>query len=337
MFRLFSGANADELWLAANDALRSGTNVLHQQSRNGPTREILHAALSLSNPTQRWVYSRNPPINVAFAVAEVIWIMAGRNDAQFLNYYNRQLPKFAGFKAQYHGAYGHRLRLHLRGLDQLTRAYQILLNNPDSRQVVLQIWDSQLDLPRQDGSPVSEDIPCNIAAMLKVRNGALEWTQIMRSNDLHRGLPYNLVQFTSLHEVMAGWLGVRLGSYNHMSDSLHIYEDCMQFASTSSECKTIYNSDSLALPKTQSEMAFRQLARHAEAISSSMLTENELSRLSTIDDLPESFRNILCLLCAEGARREYSIDAALSIMNACTNEGYRVLFDRWLRRVAQRK
>ena len=46
----------------------------------------------------------------------------------------------------------------------------------------------------------------------------------MRSNDIFRGLPYNFVQFTSMQEILAGWLKINVGSYNHVSDSLHIYE-----------------------------------------------------------------------------------------------------------------
>ena len=83
----------------------------------------------------------------------------------------------------------------------------------------------RVDLPDLDGSPANEDIPCNVLAMLKVRDGALHWTQVMRSNDLFLGLPYNIVQFTMLQEVLAGWLGVRVGPYNVVIDSLHVYVD----------------------------------------------------------------------------------------------------------------
>jgi thymidylate synthase len=335
MFRLFTGNSANEIWQAANNAFRSGVGVFPQDSRSGPTLEILHAAFSLPDPKQRWVFSRTPPINIAFAIAEVVWIMAGRNDAQFLNYFNRQLPKYAGFEPHYHGAYGHRLRLHHQGLDQLNRAYKVLSNNPDSRQVVLQIWDSRVDLPNEDGSPTAPDIPCNIAAMLKVRNGALEWTQIMRSNDLHRGLPYNLVQFTTLHEVMSGWLGIRLGTYNQLSDSLHLYKDCLELAESPCALSSVPNTDSLALPKAQSDKAFATLANHAEAISSSTFSAKELLCLQSRTDLPPAFRNLLCLLCAEGARREYSNDLANDVMRSCTNATYRTLYSLWLSRFTE--
>ena len=74
-------------------------------------------------------------------------------------------------------------------VDQLQRAYEALKANPDNRQTVMLYWDPRLDLPRETGAPQSRDIPCNICSMLKLRAGKLEWTQVMRSNDLYKGLP----------------------------------------------------------------------------------------------------------------------------------------------------
>src|SRR5438309_6192389 len=120
MFRVFEGPTADSVWCEIADAFRNGEGT-EQPSRMGEMREILPSAMSISNPTQRWITSRVPPINIAFALAEVIWILTGRDDSQFLNYFNRQLPKFAGHGPTYHSAYGRRLRSHV-GFDQLHRA-----------------------------------------------------------------------------------------------------------------------------------------------------------------------------------------------------------------------
>ncbi len=78
MIRVFEGRTADEAWQKISSAIRTSDGTSPQGSRIGDTREILHAAISISEPRQRWVLSRNPPINLAFAIAEVIWIMAGR-------------------------------------------------------------------------------------------------------------------------------------------------------------------------------------------------------------------------------------------------------------------
>jgi thymidylate synthase len=331
LFRVFEGQTADDAWQKIACAFRSEHGAAVQVSRNGPTHEILHAAISVADPRQRWVVSRNPPMNVAFALAEVVWIMAGRDDSAFLNYFNRALPKYSGDCTNYHGAYGYRLRKKF-GLDQLERAYQVLSRNPESRQVVLQIWDSAVDLPFSDGQPTSEDIPCNIAAMLKVRDGALEWTQIMRSNDIFRGLPYNFVQFTTIQEIMAGWLNLKLGTYNHVSDSLHIYERDFDQVAPINQMPIIENADSLALTKTDFDLVSAELEQKSNAVADETVSAETLAAQIEKCVLPAPYRNVLCILFAEGARKRKNRDCINQIMAICTNPAYRQLYIRWLSR-----
>ena len=204
--------------------MEASKNGGRQASRAGDTCEALHVAIEIEDPSQHWVLSRSPAVNPAFGIAEVIWILAGSNDANILNYWFPGLPHFSGDGATYPGAYGYRLRRHF-GLDQIHRAFDVLNANPDSRQVVLQYWDGRTDLPCSNGVAQTSDIPCNVISMLKVRDGRLDWTQVMRSSDVCRGLPYNFLQFTMLQEMFAGWLDLQLGRYHHWSDSLHAYTD----------------------------------------------------------------------------------------------------------------
>jgi thymidylate synthase len=309
-------------------AFRNGEGSV-QSSRIGEMREILHSAMSISDPTQRWVTSRIPALNLAFALAEVVWILTGRNDSAFLNYFNRQLPKFAGEGSTYHGAYGHRLRSHL-GIDQLQRAYDVLSAKPTSRQVVLQIWDGRIDLPTSAGSEASPDIPCNVASILKVRDGKLQWMQIMRSNDLYRGLPYNIVQFTTMQEVIAGWLDLELGEYNQISNSLHVYEQDLKRIHDSFPTPSSVNTDSLSFCKEESDAYFNELVRNTEKIIDQ--TQPMSLLLNTLQEsrLPQSFRNVLCVLSAEGARRRGRLEIIHDVMLQCTNPVYKQLYDHWL-------
>jgi thymidylate synthase len=337
MFRNFFGQTADEAWMAAVDAFRPGAEhdrsdaAAAQSSRAGPTQEILHATISIANPLQRWVISRSPPISPAFGIAEVIWILSGRNDAGFVNYFNRELATYAGHGETYHGAYGHRLRRHL-GLDQLERAYRTLARKPESRQVVLQIWDGRCDLPGDDGEPAAEDVPCNVMSMLKVRSGALEWTQILRSNDIFRGVPYNFIQFTTLQEIIAGWLGIAVGSYNHLSDSLHVYDRDVQQIAASAEVVGEPNVDSLALPRRDFDLVIAELMTKAEAVTCEAVSAAQLVLVASGSTLPLAYKNLLCVLCAEGARRRQQPDAAKEIMAGCRNPCFVRLFNRWLSR-----
>ena len=332
MFRSFEGPTADHVWQQVVKAFRTGDGVLVQPSRGGTTKEILHAAITINDPRQRWVVSRQPPLNIAFAIAEVVWIMTGRNDLAFLEAWNRRLPDYVGKGPQLHGAYGHRLRHH-GGVDQLTRAYQALSSNPNTRQAVLQIWDSSVDLPRPDGAPAAQDVPCNVLSLLKVRAGKLEWLQVMRSNDLFLGVPYNFVQFTFLQEVMAGWLGIGCGAYHQVSDSLHMYDHNEGSVLASALLPDLPSStDSFALPKESSEAAFRELGRRVERMIVPGLQREQLERIDEWDEGPEAFRNMLAVLVSEAARRHEWPDISDRAMIACTNPLYQELWCRWLDR-----
>lgn len=331
MFQVFEGRTANEAWDKIATVFRTNTGLPRQTSRFGPTREILHAAISVSDPRQRWVVARNPPMSIAFALAEVIWIMAGRNDSIFLNYFNKGLPEYAGNGPTYHGAYGYRLRKRFN-IDQMERAYQALAKNPDSRQIVLQIWDATDDFPTTDGVPLAADIPCNIVSILKVRGGALEWTQIMRSNDIFRGLPYNFVQFTSMQEILAGWLKINVGSYNHVSDSLHIYERDLDGMGPEPQLTLTENSDSLALPKRDFDLVLSELEHDGNCIIDDNIAAESLLGSVRSCKLPISYRNILCVLSAEGARKRKRPDIVGEIMGFCTSPAYNQLWGRWTSR-----
>jgi thymidylate synthase len=335
MFRVFDGQTADEVWSQVADAFRNGEGAL-QPSRLGEMREILHSAMSIREPRQRWTFSRFSPLNPAFAIAEIVWIINGRNDAGFLNYFNSRLPNFAGSDETYHGAYGYRLRQNL-GIDQLERAYQALSNNSSSRQIVLQIWDGRIDLPDSCGKEAAPDIPCNIVSILKVRSGKLEWMQIMRSNDLYLGLPYNIIQFTTLQEVLAGWLGLELGEYNQVSNSLHVYQYDLDSVTNSGTVPSGMNVDSLMCSKEESEQHFRELEGIIETIIDERKSAESLVCLVKQSELPPSFRNLVRVLCAEGVRRRKRPELIDRIMENCSNPALTTSFTRWIEYLAKKK
>ena len=337
MITLFQGATADEVWQQAAQAFRRSDGVTSQDGRGGPTREILHAAVSIADPRQRWAVSRQPALNPALALAEVVGIMAGRNDLAFLEFWSREYRKYAGDGPELHGAYGYRMRHHL-SIDQLDRAFRALSSNPDTRQVVLQIWDSEVDMPNPDGTPVDDDIPCNVVSMPKVRDGRLEWLQVIRSNDVFRGLPYNLVQFTSLQEILAGWLNVECGTYNQLSDSLHIYDgDTADVLASDPLPDVALNTDSLALPRDESDQVFKELEGRIEKLIDPDLASGALEGLASWDSAPEAYRNIMAVLVAETFRRQGDADSAVEVMSCCTNPAYQQLWTRWLARTSRKK
>lgn len=297
---LFKGSTADEAWVTAATELLDVDHTT-QPSRAGHTVELLHTAIVISNPRERWVRSRRPPINPAFGIVEAIWILTGRSDSKLVNHWNPQLPKFAGTGQEYHGAYGRRLRSSF-GLDQIQRAIDNLERNPTTRQVVLQIWSSELDAPHESGLPRSDDVPCNVSSLLKVRDNRLYWLQLLRSNDLLRGTPYNVIQFTMLQEFVAGCLGLDLGQYTQVSDSLHVYvSDLSSFQAHRSHQRGATASAVLSLPRSEAFEALDEMEKALDGLADST-TPQEFERVLD-SSLPPGHTDLFMIAAADSARR----------------------------------
>lgn len=337
MIPQFDGNTADELWRKAAIALMATVgDYTHQDSRLGPMREYLHCALHLRDPIQRWVLSRQPAINPAFAIAEVIWILSGRKDAAFVNHWNPLLPEFTGNGETYHGAYGHRIRYSF-GFDQMERAYQVLSKNPSSRQVVLQIWDSRIDSPNPDGSAQALDIPCNIVGIPKIRNGKLEWLQIMRSNDIYLGTPHNFVQFTCLQEVLAGWLDIDVGEFVLVSDSLHLYEHDIDRCAITADRPLAVNTDSLRFSKAEFDRFFPKIESALNNLRAIDLAKDTFHKILDLSDVPKSWCNFLYIAAADSARRRGWSEEVKLASTRCTNPALNAAWRAWVERCASRQ
>jgi len=328
---VFEANSADKVWLDSLSALKESPDVPLQNGRGGPTSELLHTMLQVHDSRQRWVTSRDPVMSAPFAIVEVIGILNGRRDSGYLNFFNRLLPKYAGNGPEYHGAYGFRLRSNA-GFDQLERAANALRTNSDGRQVVLQIWDPAMDFPTDSGCPAALDIPCNICSLLKIRQEKLEWSQIMRSNDIFRGLPYNFVQFMTLQEVLAGWIGIEPGSYTHYADSLHLYREDAGRAYSATPMPAVKASDRLTLPMSQSNLLWKEMNRRVDKLTTRESTENQYRQLAVLSDAPQAYTNLMAVVVADAALRRKNPEMAQDIIMLCDNPVLRLLWQRWSER-----
>ena len=276
---VFEGNTADEVWRMAAAKFEHSAGVPVSAAGDGGSRELPGAAFIIHHPRQRWVMSREPAMNPAFAIAEVVWIVSGRRDAACLNYWNPKLPAPAGRGKQPPGAYGFRLRNHL-GAGQLERACQALQQDPDRRQVVLQISDSTEELSAADDDSALREVSCNISAFAEIREGKLEWTQILRSNDLFLGVPHNFVQFTYLQEILAAWLGVEAGPYRHLAERLHMDVWDEGHLRSSRPVTAGENTDSLRFTRAESAEYFPELGRRMEQMTNLFLTQKKLQALA---------------------------------------------------------
>lgn len=111
------------------------------------------------------------------------------------------------------GAYGPRVA------GNVGQVVDLLKRDPDSRQAVLTLFDSDRDLGRVE----QVDLPCTVMLQYLIRDGALHSWTVMRSNDAWLGLPYDLMQFGMLQAAIAQALGLPVGRMTHSAGSMHLY------------------------------------------------------------------------------------------------------------------
>ena len=199
-------------------------------TRNGYSIELHPSFNEFHNIRQRYISTKGRMINLPFALAETVWILSGDNSVERVGFYNSRIADIASDNGvDFNAAYGHRIR-HEFGIDQL-KDVLLKLKDKNTRQALF-IYSS----PKGDASYVeTKDRACNISSMFLIRNGVLNLTQTIRSNDVILGLPYNLVQFTTLQEVIAEVIGVYPGTFYHLANSLHLYDHdfCLLYTSPS--------------------------------------------------------------------------------------------------------
>lgn len=235
----FTGNNVNSVYAQSYFACLGGNRV---PSRNGDTMELNPGIFDISNPRERLVTCFGRPVNVAFALAEVLWILQGRRDVEMLKFYNSAIDQWSDDGLSFNAPYGYRLR-EAHGFDQINDVIRTLRADPGSRQAILNVWHPWSDRgwvsqdPPQyaegfEGDPEAEmqiphvtaDRACNAFCTMKIRDGKLNWMQVVRSNDLIWGVPYNFMQWTHVQEYIARKVGVEVGNYVHVADSLHVYD-----------------------------------------------------------------------------------------------------------------
>lgn len=174
--------------------------------------------------------------NPFFSIFESsFWIPAGRSDVETLSYFNSNMKQFSDDGKTFNAPYGERLRFWGRNssrgifpekeLDQFKDCYEKLMKDPNTRQAIMVISNPSFD-GNEYTSSGGRDIACNTVISFKLRNNKLDITVFNRSNDLIYGaLGANITQFVTIQRLMAGFLGVEVGCYYQITDSLHIYTE----------------------------------------------------------------------------------------------------------------
>ena len=188
-------------------------------SRNGPTLELAAQTIVIERPLERFLFAPGRNNNPFAAIAEAMWVIAGRNDLEYLQPYLRRAPNFSDDGRTWRAGYGPRLR-DWHGVDQLAAVQSELDRSPLSRRAAISLFDPALD------HRGSKDVPCNNWLHFLARDGRLDLNVAARSTDIRWGFSaINAFEWSVLLEMMARWLTLTPGALTFFTSSLHLYTE----------------------------------------------------------------------------------------------------------------
>lgn len=209
----------DELWNTALSDLNA--HGKRSESRTGPMVEVLGWAGCLANPTQNFLANSRRAISPAYAASETLWYLSRKNTVEALLPYAPQYERYLDDGVAY-GAYGYRIAHNYQYADQLKMAETLLRGKPETRQCIVQMW--RAEDAHMATTAEMKDLPCTCHWQFFVRDGSLHMEACMRSNDVWLGMPYDVFVFTTIQQLLANTLGLKIGQYVHKVGSLHLYD-----------------------------------------------------------------------------------------------------------------
>jgi thymidylate synthase len=228
---VYQGTDINEVfWQLAKASLdwpietRRGGDKLHDSP--GPV------MIEIASPQQRVLNVGHRNNNIAATCAETLWVLAGRNDIEWLKFYLPRAGDFSDDGDSWRAGYGPRLRgcigeeeEEITRTDQLACVVKELQQSPDSRRAVMSLLEPDYDYGSLHSEEGTKDFPCTQSLSFMVRDGKLDLTVFIRSNDLIWGWSgVNVFEFAAMQELVANMIKKPVGKYFMISNNLHVYE-----------------------------------------------------------------------------------------------------------------
>ncbi len=179
------------------------------------TIELSNYVITVDDISQCVINVRNLSLN--YMAAELLWYLTGRNDTAFIGKYASLWTKLTDDGVTNNSAYGYILQKK-HGFNQIEKMIELLKVDPNSRRAVMNI-----NVPNEKVIETKDEM-CTICLNYQIRNGKLNCSALLRSNDIYTGVVYDATYFILLQKYIADRLNVGYGSYTHMAFSLHAYD-----------------------------------------------------------------------------------------------------------------
>ncbi len=161
------------------------------------------------------------------ARTELLWILHGRTDLKYLEdngvkYWRPDYERSGRTDGTLGPVYGKQWR-GFNNVDQLYNLVEEIESNPSSRRLMVSAWAphemNEMALP-----------PCHYAFQVYINDGVMDLMWQQRSADVFLGLPYDIVMYGLLLEMLAKGAGLKAGRLIGQLGDCHLYNNHLEQA-----------------------------------------------------------------------------------------------------------
>jgi len=192
---------------------------MEEDSRDGEVvGEVINAITVIEDPTRCIMHNGLRKMPIRYAFGEFLWYLSGNNKFKnTISKYSKVWERLSDNGDTVNSNYGYCIKKKF-GFDQYEYVKELLEKDKNTRRAVIHIKEPMNTLEKD-----TKDLNCTICLQFFIRNEKLYMTTYMRSNDIWLGFPYDVFNFSALQVLLSMELEVELGTYTHISGSLHLY------------------------------------------------------------------------------------------------------------------
>ncbi|MCA0333511.1 MAG: thymidylate synthase [Bacteroidetes bacterium] len=156
-------------------------------------------------------------------IYELLWFIKGDTNIKYLTDHQVRIwDEWADENGNLGPVYGKQWRswegANGKTYDQLKIAIDTIINNPDSRRIIVNAWNVA-DLEDMALSP------CHCLFQFYVSDGRLSCQLYQRSADVFLGVPFNIASYALLTMMIAQVCNLEYGDFVHTFGDAHLYKD----------------------------------------------------------------------------------------------------------------
>jgi len=217
--------------------------------RGMEVKEIRDCIIEIKNPMINLYKNKHRSSPKKYYGAELLWYFSGTNNPTYIEQHASLWKHIHNPDGTVNSSYGNLLFKEKtpEGLTQYQWVIESLKNDKDSRQAFM-----HFNKPHHQYIG-NKDQVCTLQALFHIRNDELHMTLTMRSNDVVLGFMTDWAFFSVLHyhvclHMKEYYPTLRMGSYTHISHSMHLYEkhyDLVEKMLEDADSKIIFEPDAL--------------------------------------------------------------------------------------------